>query len=268
LLTKGKDREIFVRQARISTALVHEIIVFARPRGHFQEIARAKMSKTRTEVRILLAGHNGLFREGLKTLLEEQPGYFVIGDALDGKDALRLVETIKPDILILETELLENSGIEFLRSLQNSEQKIRTVLLLADIKNEQAVEAFSLGARGIILKESATTSLFNCINAVMEGQYWVPGKGKSDSPVMQKHPRPSPGAKTPPAKFGLTKREMQILALAVAGKTNREIAKRVAISEQTVKHHLTNIFDKVGVYNRLELALFAIHHSLTTATKK
>jgi|WetSurMetagenome_2_1015567.scaffolds.fasta_scaffold233570_2 two-component system, NarL family, nitrate/nitrite response regulator NarL len=226
------------------------------------------MSKTRTEVRILLAGHNGLFREGLRTLLEEQPGFSVVGEALGGKDILRLTGTIETDILILETEILDSSNIDVLRAVQASGQKPKIILLVADIKNEQAAEAFNLGARGIILKESATTSLFNCISAAMEGQYWVPGKGKSDSPVLQKNPRPSSGIKTPPAKFGLTKREMQILVLAVAGKTNREIAKRISISEQTVKHHLTNIFDKVGVYNRLELALFAIHHGLTTGTGK
>jgi two-component system, NarL family, nitrate/nitrite response regulator NarL len=226
------------------------------------------MSKTRTEVRILLAGHNGLFREGLKSLLEEEPGFSVNGEASDGKDVLRLTGAVKPDILILEAEVLDSSNIEVLRTLQSSGQKVKTILLVADIKNEQASEVFKLGARGIILKESATNSLFNCISVVMEGQYWVPGKGKSDSPALQKNPRPSPGIKTPPAKFGLTKREMQILVLAVAGKTNREIAKRISISEQTVKHHLTNIFDKVGVYNRLELALFAIHHGLTTSTSK
>jgi len=226
------------------------------------------MSKTRTEVRILLAGHNGLFREGLRSLLEDQPGFSVIGEALDGKDILQMTGTIKPDILIMETELLDSSNIDVLRALQGSGQKLKTILLVADIKNEQASEAFDLGARGIILKESAANSLFNCIGAVMEGQYWIPGKGKSALPVLQKNPHASPGIKTPPAKFGLTKREMQILVQAVAGKTNREIAKRISISEQTVKHHLTNIFDKVGVYNRLELALFAIHHGLTTGTNK
>jgi two-component system, NarL family, nitrate/nitrite response regulator NarL len=237
-------------------------------RGGGRNFSRANMSKTRTEVRILLAGHNGLFREGLRTLLEEQPGFSVVGEALDGKDVVDLTETVKPDILILETETLDSLSIEVLHTLQGSGKKPKIILLVADIKNEQASEAFELGVRGIILKESATNSLFGCISAVMEGQYWVPGKGKSDSPVLQKNPRPSPAIKTLPAKFGLTKREMQILAQAVAGKTNREIAKRISISEETVKHHLTNIFDKVGVCNRLELALFAIHHGLTSNTNK
>jgi two-component system, NarL family, nitrate/nitrite response regulator NarL len=226
------------------------------------------MSKTRTEVRILLAGHNGLFKEGLKSLLEDQPGYIVVGEALDGREISRLTDTVKTDLLILEAELVDSSCIDALRAAQNSRQKVKTILLIADIKNEQASEAFNLGTQGIVMKESATNSLFNCISTVMEGQYWVPGKGKSKTPVLQKNPRPSASVKTPPAKFGLTKREMQILVLAVAGKTNREIAKRITISEQTVKHHLTNIFDKVGVYNRLELALFAIHHGLTTGISK
>jgi two-component system, NarL family, nitrate/nitrite response regulator NarL len=226
------------------------------------------MSKTRTEVRILLAGHNGLFREGLKSLLEDQPGFSVVGEALDSKEVSCLAGKVKPDVLILEAELLDASSTEVLRVLQGSEQKTKTVLVVSDIKSEHASEAFSLGVRGIILKESATNSLFNCISAVTEGHYWIPGKGKSDSPDLQKVLRLSPGIKAPPAKYGLTKREMQILVLTVAGKTNREIAKRISISEQTVKHHLTNIFDKVGVYNRLELALFAIHHGLTTGTIK
>ncbi len=210
----------------------------------------------------MLAGNNGLFREGLRTLLDEQPGFSVVGESLDGKDILRLTGTTRTDILILETESLDSSSIDVLRAAQTSEQKLKIILLVADINNEQASEAFNLGARGIILKESAAVSLFNCISTVMEGYFWIPGKGKSDSSVLQKNPRPAPGIKILPAKFGLTKREMQILVLAVAGKTNREIAKRISISEQTVKQHLTNIFDKVGVYNRLELALFAMNQNL------
>ena len=230
---------------------------------------RAKnMSKAPPDIRIFLAVHSGLFREGLKTLLEEQPGFFVVGEAIDGKEVLRLAEPAKPDLLLMEFDLPVTSSIEVLRSLQPSNQKIRTVLLVADIKKGQASEAFNAGARGIVLKESAANSLFKCISAVMEGQYWIPGKGISDSLPLPEDDSKASEITTPPAKFGLTKREMQILALVVAGRTNREIAKRISISEQTVKHHVTNIFDKVGVYNRLELALFAIHHGLTASAGK
>jgi two-component system, NarL family, nitrate/nitrite response regulator NarL len=226
------------------------------------------MSKTRADVRIFLAVHNELFREGLKTLLEEQPGFFVVGEAMDRKGVLRLAEPSQADLLLMESEFPDASSIEVLRALPPSNQKLRTVLLVADIKKGQASEAFNAGARGIILKESAANSLFKCISAVMEGQFWIPGKGISDSPPLKEDDSQSSEIKTPPAKFGLTKREMQILALVVAGRTNREVAKRIAISEQTVKHHVTNIFDKVGVYNRLELALFAIHHGLTAGAGK
>jgi two-component system, NarL family, nitrate/nitrite response regulator NarL len=222
------------------------------------------MSKTRADVRILLSGHNGLFREGLKTLLEEQPGFRVVGEAFDGKEVTRVAELTHPDILVLEAEFPDLSILESVRSLQNAHPKLKIILLVADMKKNQSSAAFETGVRGIILKESAANSLFKCISAVMEGKFWIPGKGISDLPQLRETNH-SQGIETAPAKFGLTKREMQILTLVAAGRTNREIAKRVSISEQTVKHHVTNIFDKIGVYNRLELALFAVHHGLTTS---
>jgi two-component system, NarL family, nitrate/nitrite response regulator NarL len=220
------------------------------------------MSKPRADVRILLAGHNGIFREGLKSLLEEQPGFFVVGEAIDGKEVLSLTELVAPDILLMEADSPDFTSIELLRALKSSNQNLKIVLLVSEIKKDQASEVFNAGARGIILKESATNSLFKCVNAVIDGRYWIPDKGISDVAPLQEETSQSE-IKTQPPRFGLTKREMQILALVVAGRTNREIAKRISISEQTVKHHVTNIFDKVGVYNRLELALFAIHHGLT-----
>ena len=133
---------------------------------------------------------------------------------------------------------------------------------LADFEPEQIQEVFKLGARGVILKESATTLLFSCIEAVRAGKYWIGHESVMDlSHLLDKTQqllRPQPRAKD----FGLTQRELEILAAIVAGKTNRELAEQFTISEQTVKHHITHIFDKMGVYNRLELALFAIHHGL------
>lgn len=229
------------------------------------------MSKAQTPIRIVIAGQQGFFREGLKTLIEEQPEFSVVGEAFDGDDMLQLDDSIKPDILLIHTEAPDRSGIEMLRKLQSSDFKPKIIWLVAGIKKELEAEAFNTGIRGIILKGSAADSLYKCISAVMNGKYWTPGGGLADSPRLQT-PReeavpPESKAKSPAKKFGLTKREMQILTLVVAGRTNREIAKRFSISEQTVKHHVTNIFDKVGAYNRLELALFAIHHGLASEGK-
>jgi two-component system, NarL family, nitrate/nitrite response regulator NarL len=226
------------------------------------------MNKSRANVRILIAGHNGLFREGLKSLLDEQPGFKVVGEAHISKEIGKLTRVSKPDLLLIEAEDADLSGFEDLHEIHNTNEKLKIVLVVADIKKEQMSAVFNAGVRGVILKESATNSLFSCINAVMDGQHWIPDKVNSDVLKIYKADSPAAQIQTPPSKFGLTKREMQILALVVAGKTNREVAKRFSISEQTVKHHVTNIFDKVGVYNRLELALFAIHHGLTAGLNK
>jgi two-component system, NarL family, nitrate/nitrite response regulator NarL len=230
------------------------------------------MSKTQTAIRILIAGQQGFFREGLKTLLEEQPEFSVVGEAFDGEDLLQLTGSIKPDILLIHTEAPDRASIGILNALQTSDQKTKIVLLVAGIKKELEMEAFNIGVQGIILKGSAANTLYKCIGAVMDGLYWIPGRGVANSPnhqLPQEENDPPPvKIKAPIKKFGLTKREMQILTLVVAGRTNREIAKRFSISEQTVKHHVTNIFDKVGAYNRLELALFAIHHGLASEVKQ
>jgi two-component system, NarL family, nitrate/nitrite response regulator NarL len=226
------------------------------------------MNNSRGYVRILIAGHNGLFREGLKTLLDEQPGFKVIGESHLSKEIGKLARIDKPDILLIDIEDVDPSTFDDLREIREINEKLKIILVVADIKKEQMPTAISAGIRGIILKGSAANSLFDCIDAVMEGQCWIPEKLNSDALKTYRGDPPATQIQTPPSKFGLTKREMQILTLVVAGKTNREVAKRFSISEQTVKHHVTNIFDKVGVYNRLELALFAIHHSLMAGLNK
>jgi DNA-binding NarL/FixJ family response regulator len=132
----------------------------------------------------------------------------------------------------------------------------------AAVEKDQMVQALQLGARGIILKHSATDVLFEGIRCVMAGQYWVCHESVSDlvQALLEFRPRPDAGERR--QGLGLTPREMGVIALVVAGYTNKDIANKFAISEHTVKHHLTNIFGKLGVSNRLELALFSIDHHL------
>jgi len=218
-------------------------------------------SRTR-EISILIADGQTLFREGLRELLEEQSDLHVVGEAPDGPGALRLVADLKPDVLLLDLEIPKLNGKEVLERLSAAAAKTRTVLLAASIENDHMSEVFRLGARGLVLKESPTSLLLKCIRSVAAGQFWMVHGPVSDINS------PDPGH-TPPIdlrmqarRFGLTPREHEVLVLVIAGKTNKQIAEQFSISEQTVKHHITHIFDKVGVYNRLELALFAIHHGL------
>jgi DNA-binding NarL/FixJ family response regulator len=142
----------------------------------------------------------------------------------------------------------------------------RTIVLTGLIDNRQILEALQLGARGIVLKDAAVEHLSECIRAVMQGQYWLEGR-----PVQNLvHVLRDLTAQTaPPVRktFGLTARELEVVTLITEGCTNKDIAKQFGISEETVKRHLTNIFNKLGVGNRLELALFALNHDLLPTTE-
>lgn len=219
------------------------------------------MDKRREPIRIVIADDHPIVRDGLRKLLETEADFAVAGQAADGREAVKLVEELKPDILLLDLAMPRLPGLEVLRSLSGSASSTRTILLTAAIEKEQIVEALQVGARGVVMKESATQMLFKSIRTVMAGQYWV-GRGEVSDLVQALRSLLAAGPAAADKSFGLTRRELEIVATIVAGYTNKEIAKRFLLSEDTVKHHLTHIFDKLGVSSRLELAMFAVNHRL------
>jgi two-component system nitrate/nitrite response regulator NarL len=220
------------------------------------------MQKTTERIRILLAESQAILREGLRHRLELEPDLEIAGETGDGSELSRLVAETRPDVAVVDVRLPGISGLEVLDGLAGTNEKLRILLLATADDKEIVSEAFRLGARGVVLKESASKVLIQGIRSVIEGAFWIvdqaadnPGLGPGDFPRLTE-------TEPPPRTFGLTKRELEIVASVVAGYSNKEIAKKFVISEDTVKHHVTNIFDKLGVYNRLELALFAIHNGL------
>ena len=220
------------------------------------------MDKTQRNIRILIADDHPIFRDGLRKLLEAEPGLRVVGEASDGAEAVALARQLTPDILLLDLAMPRQPGIEALRELVSTQTPVRTILLTAAIERAQIVEALQLGARGVVLKESATQMLLRSIRTVMAGQYWVGRESVSDLVATLRELMPSGAERARQKSFGLTPRELEVVSAIVAGYTNKDIAQKFTISEQTVKHHLTNIFDKLGVSTRLELALFAVNHHL------
>ncbi len=209
---------------------------------------------------ILIADDHPIFRDGLRRLLEAESGFRVIGEAADGNETVLKARQLKPDILLLDLAMPRMPGLEVLREMSRGASPVRIIILTAAIEKRQIVEALHLGARGVVLKESATQLLMKSIHAVMNGQYWVGHEAISDL-VEYLRERISTG-EPQPRKFGVTKRELQIISTVVSGCSNKEIAEKFSLSEDTVKHHLTSIFNKLGVSSRLELALFAINHQL------
>ena len=216
-------------------------------------------------IRILIADDHPVFRQGLHSIFRNEKEFTVVGEATDGRQALELTKKLTPDILLLDLVMPHLTGLETLRELAGSATPVRTIVLTASIEKEQIVQALQLGARGILLKDAATDVLLSGIRTVMNGQFWV-GQSKVTDLVEILHSyMPAPTGPTALKQtFGLTARELDVVSAIVSGFTNREIAGKFSISEQTVKHHLRNIFDKVGVSNRLELALFAINHQLVS----
>ena len=219
-------------------------------------------------VRILLADDHPIFRDGLRRLLEAEPDLKVIGEACDGAEAVKMARQLKPDILLLDLAMPRMPGLEALREMSAGpvSSSVRVILLTAAAEKKQIVEALQLGARGVVLKDSATQLLLKSIHTVMSGEYWVGRESVSNLVQYLRNLVQSSGEEAKQKKFGLTPRELEIVSAVVAGYSNKEIAEYFKISEDTVKHHLSNIFDKLGVLTRLELALFAVNQALPIKT--
>jgi two-component system, NarL family, nitrate/nitrite response regulator NarL len=212
-----------------------------------------------TIIRVAIADDHALFRQGLRTLLDAEPDLQVIGEATNGAEAVALVRESRPDCLLLDLAMPLLGGLEALTEIVNLRVHCRVILLTADIDRSQIIQALRCGARGVVTKHSACQLLCKSIRAVMAGEYWV---GRDTVSDLVEYLNKQIAAGSTRERFGLTSRELQIVREVVEGSTNREIAQRFHLSEDTVKHHLSNVFDKLGVYNRLEMALYVIHHQL------
>jgi DNA-binding NarL/FixJ family response regulator len=211
------------------------------------------------QVRLVLADDHPIVREGLRRLLESEANLKVIGEASDGAEALKLARQLKPDILLLDLRMPRQPGLEAVRELSPANgTPVRVILLVAEIEKSEIVEALQLGARGVVLKGFAIQVLSKAIKTVMAGEYWVLHGSFSNLSQYLLRPMQSMYEEVWQKKFGLTPRELEIVSLVVAGYSNKEIAEYLKISEDTVKHHLSKIFDKLGVLTRIK-PLFALN---------
>ena len=211
-------------------------------------------------IRIVIADDHQMFRDGLRNLLGTDPEFEVIGEAGDALAAVDAVRTLQPDVLLLDLAMPKASGLETLRLLVGDNLPTRAIVLTAAIGRIETVQAVQLGARGVVLKADASRLLFESIVAVADGNFWL---GSQKLPDQEKALRKALATgEQPPTEFDLSPREREIVAALAEGMSNREMAERFGLSEVTIKHHLNSIFDKCGVSNRLELALFALRHGL------
>jgi two-component system, NarL family, nitrate/nitrite response regulator NarL len=226
---------------------------------------------------IVVADDEWIFRASLRQLLTAPPlvikdvygvdvgsGFEVVGEAGTGEDTVSVVEATKPDLLLLDLDMPRMSGLDVMRALGGVRGTCRTIVLAGNIRKSELFRAVQFGVRGVVLKDAPTEVLFESILAVLVGRRWLDKRLVADLMEMVSalaHPsNPAEGHRP----FGLTPREREVLTLVVAGYANKEIARAFAVSEETIKHHLTRMFDKVGASNRLALALIATEAGLVS----
>jgi DNA-binding NarL/FixJ family response regulator len=212
-------------------------------------------------IRILLADDHPVVRIGVRNMLKAEGNFDVVGEASDGDEAITQTLELLPDILLLDLYMPRLPGLEAMRAIMSGSPRVKILLLTATITTQQIIEALQIGARGIILKDALVDHLTTAIRSVVGGDYWIGGK-RVVNLVGALHELMQQAAVPERKTYGLTPRELEVVGCIVEGCSNRDVAKQFAISEETVKRHLSNIFDKTGVSTRLELALFAIAHQL------
>jgi two-component system, NarL family, nitrate/nitrite response regulator NarL len=212
-------------------------------------------------VRILLADDHPVVRIGVRNMLQADEGFAVVGEAGDGDEAITQTLDLLPDILLLDLNMPRLPGLEAMRAIMSGSPTVKIVLLTSTVTPQEIIEALQIGARGIVLKDALADHLTNAIRTVVSGDYWIGGR-RVVNLVGALHELMKQAAIPERKTFGLTPREMDVVGCIVEGCSNRDIARQFTLSEETVKRHLSNIFDKTGVSTRLELAMFAIAHRL------
>ncbi len=223
------------------------------------------------KIRIVVADDHPIFRDGLCKLLALEEDFEVVAQASDGRQVLDILQQYQPDILLLDLKMPGLDGLATLQRLQVAKNKTRVIVLTASDDKNEFVQAMKLGTSGIVLKQTATELLIKSIRKVHAGEIWLDSHTTA-AVIRQFVANDEPPAMAPPPQAAtrdrerspLSQREREIVALVAQGFKNKEMAEKMFISEQTVKNHLHNIFDKLGVSDRLELALYAIHNNLHT----
>ena len=208
-------------------------------------------------IKIMIADDHSMIREGLKNLLELDGDIQVIAEAVDGEDCLNKLQVVKPDVLLLDINMPKKNGLEVLKSLKSKKSKLKVLVLTVHNEIEYLMKAVDIGVNGYVLKDSESAELKKAIFTVAEGESYI-----QPSLIPALNAKMIETNKDAEKIKNLTKRELDVLKLLAVGMFNKEVGKRLEISERTVKNHVSNIFKKLGVTDRTQAAVFAIRNNL------
>jgi len=216
-------------------------------------------------MRVLIADDHALFRDGLRSLLEAR-GVDVVGEAKNGRQAVELSKRLRPEVILMDLSMPELNGLAATRLISAEQPEVRVVILTASEEDADLFEAIKSGAQGYLFKNVASDELFRLLEGVARGEpALTPALARK---LLGEFARPAPPARTPAVEGyqSLTEREREVLDLLVQGITsNRELAERLVVTENTVKYHFRNILDKLHVQNRAQVVAFAVRLGMVEA---
>jgi DNA-binding NarL/FixJ family response regulator len=218
-------------------------------------------------IKLLIADSYPVIRAGLRSILSSTADIQVVGEAHDGPEAIDRTLELSPDVVITDLRMANSEGLSVLRALHTRAPHAKVILFTASENKEDFIEAMKLGCCGILPKDASPGMIVKSIQKVQAGEIWL--DSNTTAAVIRQFAAPMDTALAqvaanakPRERAQLSQREREIIVLIAQGYKNKEIAEKMFITEQTVKNHLHNVFDKLGVSDRLELALYAIHNSL------
>lgn len=218
-------------------------------------------------IRLLIVDSFPVVRAGLRTILSGSTDIQIVGEAQDGVEAVDRALELLPDVILMELRLPNVDGLTVLRTLHTRAPQAKVLLFTASENKEDFIESMKVGCCGILPKDAGAALIAKSIQKVHAGEIWLDSNTTAAvirqfaSPLDPAMAQAAANAK-PRERAQLSQREREIIVLIAQGYKNKEIAEKMFITEQTVKNHLHNVFDKLGVSDRLELALYAIHNSL------
>ena len=214
----------------------------------------------REPIRVIIVDDQELFRAGLKMLMDSEPGLDVVGDAGDGAAGIELASAVAPDVVLLDVRMPKVSGIEACVAIKEAVPAAKIVMLTVSDEESDLYEAVKSGASGYLLKDSSIEEVAQAVRVVADGQSLIsPSMAVKLIDEFKQMSRPDRSA-VPGLR--LTERELEVLRLVAKGMNNREIAKQLFISENTVKNHVRNLLEKLQLHSRMEAVMYAVREKL------